>query len=159
MTFRLQQGDLYRPISKTAARNIEARPNVVVLWPPYEPKWLFNDRRRECRLQGEEPMVVPTPGVLHRPAAPEAPGELDCGTIAHHWVPRVRVPLTGIRVLEPGSFIAGPFVGSCLATTAPKLSKSSHPQSGGKCIVTPTATVIVARYSLKQTLRGDQFTV
>ena len=30
MTFRLQQGDLYCPISKTAARNVQVRPNVVV---------------------------------------------------------------------------------------------------------------------------------
>ena len=79
MTFRLQQGDLYCPISKTAARNIEARPNVVVLWPPYEPNGYSMIVDAECRLQGEELMVIPTSGVLHRPAAPEAPGELDCG--------------------------------------------------------------------------------
>ncbi len=60
MTFRLQQ-------------------NVVVLWPPYEPNGYSMIVDAECRLQGEELMVVPTSGVLHRPAAPEAPGELDCG--------------------------------------------------------------------------------
>ena len=79
MTFRLQQGDLYCPISKTAARNVQVRPNVVVLWPPHEPNGYSMILDAECRLHGEELMLIPKSGVLHRPAAPEASGELDCG--------------------------------------------------------------------------------
>ena len=34
----------------------------------------------ECVAEGEELKVTPKSGVLHRPAAPETPNELDCGS-------------------------------------------------------------------------------
>ena len=37
MTFRFDQGNLRCAVSRTAARNVEQRPKVVVLWPPFEP--------------------------------------------------------------------------------------------------------------------------
>ena len=36
MTFRFENDNIYCPISNTAARNVEKRSKVVVLWPPYE---------------------------------------------------------------------------------------------------------------------------
>ena len=36
MTFRFDQGNLRCAVSRTAARNVEQRPKVVVLWPPFE---------------------------------------------------------------------------------------------------------------------------
>ena len=79
MTLRFQEGALYCPISKTAARNVEARPKVVLLWPPYENNGYSMIVDGECGVEGEELKVVRTSGVLHRPATPEVSGELDCG--------------------------------------------------------------------------------
>ena len=80
MAFRFENGSIYCPISKTAARNIENRPRVVVLWPPYETDGYSMIVDADCVIAGEELKVTPTSGALHRPAAPETPNEIDCGS-------------------------------------------------------------------------------
>jgi len=79
MTFRVENDNMYCPISKTAAGNVEKRSKVVVLWPPYETDGYSMILDAECAVEGDELKVTPKSGVLHRPAAPEAPNELDCG--------------------------------------------------------------------------------
>ena len=80
MTFRFEEGSIYCPISKTAARNVENRSKVVVLWPPYETDGYSMIVDADCTVAGEELKVSPTSGVLHRPAVPEASNEIDCGS-------------------------------------------------------------------------------
>ncbi len=80
MTFRFQNDSIYCPISKTAARNVANRSKVVVLWPPYETDGYSMIIDADCTIEGEELKVTPTSGVLHRPAAPEASNEIDCGS-------------------------------------------------------------------------------
>ena len=141
MTFRLQQDDLYCPISKNSGANIEARPNVVVLWPPYEPNGYSMIVDAEC----EE-----TNGCSHVRCSAStgcaAPGELECGNVAHHWVPRVSGPLTGIRVLELKLHCRS-LCWQLLGDYGAEVIKIEPPGqlvtpcvNGG--IVTPTATVI-----------------
>ena len=79
MTFRFENDNIYCPISNTAARNVEKRSKVVVLWPPYETDGYSMILDAECVVEGDELRVTPKSGVLHRPAAPETPNELDCG--------------------------------------------------------------------------------
>ena len=80
MTFRFENDSIYCPISKTAASNIENRPKVVVLWPPYETDGYSMIIDADCTITGEELKVTPTSGVLHRPAPTETPNEVDCGS-------------------------------------------------------------------------------
>lgn len=80
MTFRVENDSIYCPISKTAARNVENRPKGVVLWPPYEIGGYSMIIDALCIVEGEELRVTPTSGVLHRPAAPETPTDIDCGS-------------------------------------------------------------------------------
>ena len=70
MTFRFDQGNLRCPTSRSAARNIEQRPRVVVLWPPREPDGYSMIVDALC--------VTPTSGVLHRPAVPSTQAGGDC---------------------------------------------------------------------------------
>ena len=80
MTFRVDQGTLRCPVSRTAARNVDQRPKVVILWPPHEADGYSMIVDAECRVEGDELCVTPTSGVLHRPATPTTQGELDCGS-------------------------------------------------------------------------------
>ena len=79
MTFRFKNDNIYCPISKTAARNVEKRSKVVVLWPPYETDGYSMILDAECVLEGDELTITPKSSVLHSPAAPVTPNELDCG--------------------------------------------------------------------------------
>ncbi len=78
MTFRFDQGNLRCAVSRTAARNVEQRPKVVVLWPPFEPGGYSMIVDADCIVDEEELCVTPTSGVLHRPANPSTQEGDDC---------------------------------------------------------------------------------
>ena len=78
MTFRFDQGNLRCPISRSAARNVEQRPKVVVLWPPHEPDGYSMIVDADCIVDENELCVTPTSGVLHRPANPSIQEGDDC---------------------------------------------------------------------------------
>lgn len=80
VTFTLVDGCLRCPASRTAARNVADRPTMSVLWPPHEPGGYSMIVDGECAVDGEELVITPTSGVLHRPApAPEGAAG-DCGS-------------------------------------------------------------------------------
>jgi hypothetical protein len=68
VTFALVDGVLRCPASRTAARNVADRPTMSVLWPPYESGGYSMIVDGEAHSDGDELVVVPTNGVLHRPA-------------------------------------------------------------------------------------------
>jgi hypothetical protein len=78
MTFRFDQGNLRCPTSRSAARNVEQRPRVVVLWPPREPDGYSMIVDADCIVDEDELCVTPTSGVLHRPAVPSTQAGGDC---------------------------------------------------------------------------------
>ena len=71
-------GDVLRcGASRSAAANVVSRPNISVLWPPYEPGGysMIVDAvaRTVDGAEGLELELRPTSGVLHRPATPATP--------------------------------------------------------------------------------------
>lgn len=88
VTFTLADGELRCGASRTAAANVAARPRISLLWPPHEPGGYSMIVDGDAHVDGDELVVVPTTGVLHRPAQPNAeasaPGacESDCAPIS-----------------------------------------------------------------------------
>lgn len=71
-------GDVLRcGASRSAAANVVSRPNISVLWPPYEPGGYSMIVDVEARTvdgaDGLELELRPISGVLHRPATPATP--------------------------------------------------------------------------------------
>lgn len=80
VTFTLVDGALRCAASRTAARNVVDRPTISLLWPPHEPGGYSMIVDGQCVSDGDELVVTPTSGVLHRPApAPEGQAG-DCGS-------------------------------------------------------------------------------
>ena len=90
LTMRLD-GDVLRcGASRSAAANVTVRPNISVLWPPYEPGGysMIVDVVAQTipGTDGPELELRPTSGVLHRPATPATPAsdtgcESDCAPL------------------------------------------------------------------------------
>ncbi len=80
VTFSLVDGELRCPASRTAARNVADRPIMSVLWPPYEDGGYSMIIDGEARTDGDELVVRPTSGVLHRPAPAPDGGVGACGS-------------------------------------------------------------------------------
>lgn len=66
-------------VGNSTRRNVEAHPDVTLVWPPSQPGGytLIADGRAE--LTGDGVTVVPARAVLHRPATPSAPTAAGCG--------------------------------------------------------------------------------
>ena len=85
-------GDVLRcGASRSAAANVAARPNISVLWPPYEPGGysMIVDAvaRTVDGAVGLELELRPSSGVLHRPATPATPANetgctSDCASLS-----------------------------------------------------------------------------
>lgn len=79
-------GDVLRcGASRSAAANVAQRPNISVLWPPYEPGgYSMIVDAVACTVDGAdgpELELRPTSGVLHRPATPATPAtNPNCGS-------------------------------------------------------------------------------
>lgn len=80
VTFTLDEGVLRCPASRTAARNVADRPTMSVLWPPFEPGGYSMIVDGECVSDGDDLVVTPTNGVLHRPAPAPDDAATDCGS-------------------------------------------------------------------------------
>ncbi len=80
VTFTLQDGALRCGASRTAARNVADRPTMSVLWPPHEEGGYSMIVDGECAVDGDELVVTPTSGVLHRPAPAPEGSAADCGS-------------------------------------------------------------------------------
>lgn len=76
----LPDGKLRCPASRTAARNVADRPTMSVLWPPFEPGGYSMIVDGECAADGDELVITPTNGVLHRPAPAPEGSDADCGS-------------------------------------------------------------------------------
>jgi hypothetical protein len=77
VTFDMVDGRLRCGASRTAAANVAARPQMSVLWPPYEEGGYSMIVDGSATVDGETMIIEPRNGVLHRPAP--APGG-DCGS-------------------------------------------------------------------------------
>ncbi|WP_420626464.1 pyridoxamine 5'-phosphate oxidase family protein [Candidatus Poriferisodalis sp.] len=85
-------GDVLRcGASRSAAANVADRPNISVLWPPYEPggySMIVDAVARTIEgTDGLELELRPSSGVLHRPATPATPAsdtgcESDCAPLS-----------------------------------------------------------------------------
>jgi hypothetical protein len=66
-------------VGRSTSRNVEAHPDVTIVWPPREPGGytLIVDGRGELTDRGLA--ISPTGAVLHRKAAPNAPTASGCG--------------------------------------------------------------------------------
>ena len=79
-------GDVLRcGASRSAAANVEQRPTISLLWPPFEPGGYSMIVDAEARtVDGDEGLELelrPTSGVLHRPATPATPAtNPNCGS-------------------------------------------------------------------------------
>jgi len=80
VTFTLRDGALRCGASRTAARNVADRPTMSVLWPPYEPGGYSMIVDGDCAVDGDELVITPTSGVLHRPAPAPEGSAADCGS-------------------------------------------------------------------------------
>ncbi len=73
VTFTLSDGTLRCGASRTAANNVASRPHISLLWPPHEAGGYSMIVDGDARTEGDELVVVPTGGVLHRPAQSNEP--------------------------------------------------------------------------------------
>ncbi len=64
---------------RTSCRNVQARPNVSLLWPPGEPGGYSLIVDGTAALDGETLTIVPTHAVRHRPAPG---GGNDCAPVS-----------------------------------------------------------------------------
>lgn len=70
VTFTLANGELRCGASRSAAANVASRSRISLLWPPTEPGGYSMIVDGDARIEGDELVVVPVSGVLHRPAQP-----------------------------------------------------------------------------------------
>jgi hypothetical protein len=75
-------GELVARVGRRSAANLRARPRISLLWPPAEAGGysLIVDATAALEGEGEEQRarLVPTRGVLHRPASPDALPKPGC---------------------------------------------------------------------------------
>ena len=80
VSLTLVDGELRCPASRTAARNVADRPSMSVLWPPFEANGYSMIVDGQSRADGDELVITPTSGVLHRPAPAPDGAATDCGS-------------------------------------------------------------------------------
>jgi hypothetical protein len=80
VTLSVEGGTLRCPASRTAARNVVDRPSMSILWPPFEEGGYSMIVDGECAVDGDDLVITPTNGVLHRPAPAPEGSEADCGS-------------------------------------------------------------------------------
>ena len=85
MSFELVDDELRCAVSRTAAKNVQTQPKVVLLWPPFEVGGYSMILDATCVAEEEMLRITPVSGVLHRPAQAEEPNsgacESDCAPL------------------------------------------------------------------------------